>query len=205
MKRVKLPVQRLSAEFAAAGANREDRTVPMTFYTGAQVLQFNWRDGVHKLTLSMEPKHVRLGELKSGRAPFTRGHADANDPMATLGVISDPKIEAGKAKASVRFSRRPDVEPIFQDVLDGILANVSVGARLHKLKETTIEGDQMKSFLATDWEPFAVALVGVGADPGAHFAAAELAADCEIEQEQDEPDMGMAARRREIEIARLRG
>ncbi len=209
MGKIKLPIQQLEAEFAAADAKRDERTVPVTFYTGAKVLQFNWEKGLHNLILSMEPRHIRLGQLQSGRAPFTIGHADTNDPTATIGVISNPRIQGTKAKADVRFSKRADVEPIFNDVLDGILQNVSVGARLHKLKEVTKEGDQLKSFFALDWEPYAVALVGVGGDPGAHFAAAEdQIIECEIEFAQCAPpvipDLGMAARRREIEIARLR-
>ena len=182
MATIKLPLQRLEATFAAAEARTEDRTVPMTFYAGATVLQFNWEDGLHKLTLSMDPKSVKLKNLNSGKAPFTRGHADTNDPLATLGVIQQgsARIDGEQARALVRFSKRGDVEPIFQDVLDGVLANVSVGARLHKLKETTQDGDKMKSFIATEWEPYAVALVGVGADPGAHFTGAEFS-ECEVE------------------------
>lgn len=176
-----IPVQRIEAEFSAEAANRETRKVPMTFYAGSKVLQFNWDHGVHELKLSMDPKHVRLGTLSSGRAPFTLGHADTNDPLATLGVIENARIEDGRARADVRFSSRPDVQPILNDILDGITPNTSVGARLHKLKETTQEGDKIKSFLATDWEPFAVALVGVGADPGAHFAALETETECEVE------------------------
>ncbi len=152
----------------------------MRFYTGAKVLQFNFQHGLHNLMLSMDPKHVRLGMLNSGTAPFTKGHADSNDPEATIGVIESARIDNGIGVADVRFSRRADVEPIYQDVADGILRNVSVGAHLHRLKEITKEGDSMKSFLATDWEPFHVALVGVGADPGAHFAA-EADAECEID------------------------
>lgn len=175
-------MQRLEALFAAADANRNERTVPMTFYSGATVLRFDWEKGEHQLTLSLEPGHVRLNKLNSGRAPFTLGHVSANDPEATLGVISNARVEGKKAKADVRFSKRPDVQPIFEDVLDGILPNVSLGARLHKLKETTKEGDRMRSFLAIDWEPFAVALVGIGADQGAHFSAADAQdSDCEIE------------------------
>lgn len=206
MRTIKLPVQQLNAEFAAGEANRDERTVPMTFYSGAPVLQFNWQDGLHELTLSMEPAHIRLGMLKSGRAPFTLGHADTNDPLATLGVISNPVLLKSKARADVRFSKRPDVEPLYQDVLDGILSNVSVGAKLHKLKETTKDGAQMKSFLALDWEPYAVALVGVGADSGAHFAAV-APLECEVElcgSGRDMTGSGVAARYREIEIARLR-
>jgi hypothetical protein len=183
---MKVQTQHITAEFAAAAANRDSRSVPMTVYTGASVLQFNWQNGLHSLTLSMDPANVRLGKLNSGRAPFTNGHADANDPGATIGVISNARIEGGQVKADVRFSKRPDVEPIYNDVLDGILPNVSVGASLHKLKETTKEGDSMKSFLATDWEPFAVALVGLGADPGAHLGAAAhvVETDCEVEFNQ---------------------
>jgi hypothetical protein len=179
---MRIPIQQISAEFSARDAGAADRTVPMTFYTGAEVLQFNWQDGMHKLMLSMDPKHIRLGALNSGRAPFTLGHADSNDPLATIGVISNARVEGGRGKADVRFSKRPEADAVFQDIIDGILPNVSVGARLMKLKETTPEGAKMKSFLATDWEPFAVASVGVGADAGAHFAAAvEQDAECEIE------------------------
>lgn len=182
METVKLPLQQIEARFAAAQADRESRTVPMMFYTGSKVLQFSFSKGVHELQLSMDPRAVRLDALRSGRAPFTMGHASANDPGAVLGVISNPRIENGNAIADVRFSKRPEVEAIYQDVLDGILANVSVEASLHKLKETTKEGDAMRSFTATDWEPVAVALVAQGADPGARIAAAsEHSQDCEIE------------------------
>lgn len=182
MDRIRLPVQRLEAQFAAADGDRESRTVPMVFYSGAKVMQFSCENGVHELTLSMEPAHVRLEQLQSGRAPFTLGHASPNDPASTIGVIDNARIEAGKARADVRFSKRPEVDAILADVLDGIMANVSVGARLHRIKETTQEGYTMRSFVSTDWEPFAVALVGVGADPGAHFAAIDgETTDCEIE------------------------
>jgi len=173
--------QRLDAQFAATEASAESRTVPMVFYSGATVLQFNWESGIHELTLSMEDGAVDLSSMNSGRAPFTLGHADPNNPLATLGVIDNARVEKGKARADVRFSKRPDVDPIFADVIDRILQNVSVGAKLKKIKEVTQKGAKMRSFIATKWAPFAVALVGVGADPNAHFAAAEVSEECEIE------------------------
>lgn len=179
---IKLPAQQIEATFATAQANRVERTVPIQFYTGSKVLQFSFAKGIHELQLSMDPGAIRLGALKTGRAPFTKGHADANDPEAVLGVLSNPRIENGVGVADVRFSKRPDVEPILQDVLDGILANVSVEAALHKVKETTKEGDRMRSFVAVDWEPRAVALVAQGADPNARIAAsAQGENECEIE------------------------
>src|SRR4051794_5983786 len=117
--------QWLTAEFSQAEAN--GGAIPLVFYSGAKVLRFNYERGLHYLTLSMEPSHVRLGRLNSGTAPFTKGHADPNDPGATIGVIQSAELKAGAARAVVRFSKRPDVVPIEADVLDGILPNVSVG------------------------------------------------------------------------------
>jgi len=184
-RKVTLAHQRIDAVFAATEANREARTVPITFYSGATVLQFNWENGLYNLRLSMDPSHVRMHRLKSGTAPFTRGHASPNNPDAVIGVLENAELRKDSGRATVRFSKRADVEPIYQDVLDGILPNVSIEASLHKLKEITREGDKMKTFLATDWEPFAVAIVANGADPGAHVNASQSVqfSECEIETE----------------------
>jgi hypothetical protein len=182
MATIRIPIQRLEAQFAATEANRDERTIPMTFYAGAKVLQFNWDQGLHNLTLSMDPGAVRLNRLNSGKAPFTLGHADANQPMSTIGVVGNARVEGGRATADVRFSKRADVEPIFADVLDGILTNVSVGASILRMKEVTADGDKIKSFVASQWEPYAVALVSVGADPKACFSGStEAETECEIE------------------------
>jgi hypothetical protein len=183
MTTIKLPLQRLDAIFAASEANRDARTVPMVFYTGAKVLQFSWERGTHYLTLSLDTKAVRLKRLNSGSAPFTLGHASPDNPAAVIGIITNARIEGKRARADVRFSQNhPDAERYFQDVMDGILTNVSVEAALHKLSETTGENEKIRSFVAEDWEPTAVALVSQAADPGAHInASAEHFTDCTIE------------------------
>lgn len=182
-QKIQLAHQRLDAKFSTAEANREARTVPLTFYSGATVLQFNWENGLHNLKLSLDQGHVRMTRLQSGAAPFTRGHASPNDPGSVVGVIENAAMTNNGGKATVRFSKRADVEPLFADVLDGILQNVSVEASLYKLKEITANGDKIKTFLATDWEPYAVAIVANGADPGAHISAAQAVqfSECELE------------------------
>lgn len=183
MNKIQLPLQRIEAKFSVAKADRESRTVPMVFYSGSKVVQFSFGKGLHYLQMSMDAKSIRMSALQSGRAPFTNGHASANDPSAVLGVLSNPRLEDGVGMVDVRFSKRAEVEPIYQDVLDGVLPNVSMEAALHKLKEVTQEGEKIRSFVATDWEPIAVALVAQGADPNARIAAAsEQIAECEVEE-----------------------
>ncbi len=189
MEQHRIPHQYIEARLAADQADRENRTVPMVFYSGSPVLQFSWEHGMHNLTLSMEPGHVRMKRMKAG-APFTNGHADPNDPAAVIGRVQAARIEDGAAVADVRFSKRPEVDAILSDVLDGILENVSVEARLYRLKETTKDGDKMKSFLATDWEPTAVALVAQGADPNAKIQASDEVrfSECQIETRASSPE-----------------
>lgn len=182
MTTIRLAPQSIEAKFAAAEANADSRTVPVKWYTGATVKQFSWEKGLHNLTLTMDPSHVDMGRLQSGAAPFTRGHASPNDPGAVIGKVVQASLDAQAGTANVRFSKRPDVEPIFQDVVDGILANVSLEATIHAMKETTEEGDPIRSFIATKWEPTAIALVAQGADPGARInAAAEVEHEVEVE------------------------
>ncbi|MEN6533799.1 MAG: Mu-like prophage major head subunit gpT family protein [Bryobacteraceae bacterium] len=188
METRRIPHQYLEARFAAESADKEGRTVPMVFYSGSPVLQFNWDKGLHNLTLSMEPGHIRLKRMKAG-APFTRGHSDPNDPDSVIGRVTGARLENGAALADVRFSKRAEVDPILADIFDGILENVSVEARLYKLKETTKDGDKLKSFLATDWEPTAVALVALGADPNAKIKASDEVhfSECQIEERASSP------------------
>jgi hypothetical protein len=164
-----VPRQRLLAQLA--NTDSEKRTAEMTWYTGSTVRRYGW-GGPFNLTFSMDPAHIRMGRLSSGTAPLLDSHNDWR-LSDVIGVIDKAWIEGGVGKASVRFSNRDEVAPIWRDVEDGILRNASMGVTIHKLKETTKEGDQAKSYLAVDWEPEEVSVVPIGADPGAGFRASE--------------------------------
>lgn len=172
-----VPQQRLLVQLEKGDS--EKRTAEMTWYTGATVRRYGW-GGPFNLSFSMEPAHVRMGRLASGTAPLLDSHNDWR-LADVLGVIDKAWIEGGVGKASARFSNRDEVTPVWRDVEDGILRNASMGVAIHKLKETTKEGDQVKSYLAVDWEPEEVSVVPIGADPGAGFRASEQEQFFEIE------------------------
>jgi hypothetical protein len=179
VERGEVPRQQLRAVFARASADRETRTVEMTWYTGATVRRYGF-GGPFNLAFSMDPAHIRMGRLASGTAPLLDCHRDMK-LSDVIGVIEKAWIEDGRGKASVRFSKRDEVTPIWRDVEDGIICNASMGVTIHRLKETTKEDDQVKSYLAVDWEPEEVSVVPIGADPGAGFRASDGEEFFEIE------------------------
>ncbi|HOQ47743.1 MAG TPA: hypothetical protein PK157_20705, partial [Bryobacteraceae bacterium] len=160
--------ERLEARFEALDpAERDERTATLTWYTGAAVRRYDAR-GPYEMRFSMEPGAVRMGRLASGSAPLLNSHRDFTVDDV-IGVITRAWIENGQGKAAVRFSKRADVDPIWQDVQDGILRNASMGVAIHAVEDVTPQVAAMRQVLVTDWEPEEVSLVPVGADPGAGF------------------------------------
>lgn len=105
-------------------------------------------------------KSIRMQRLKSG-APLLMDHNTRDH----IGVIESVQIGDDRVgRAVVRFGKSARADEIFQDVIDGIRTNVSVGYVVHKakLEETSDEGPD--TYRVDDWEPFEVSLVSVPAD-----------------------------------------
>ncbi len=159
---------------AAIGAvNEDDRTVELVFSTGADVLRYDWMTGQRYIErLSMDPKNIRLQRLNSG-APLLDSHS-AFSIGHQMGVVVDGSaaVDGKKGTARVRFSKRGDVEPFYQDVRDKIIRNVSVGYRVHRFEETQGK-NELPIRLATDWEPYEISLTPMGADNGAKMRSSK--------------------------------
>lgn len=152
---------------AIAAVDDSDRTVDLIFSTGADVVRADWGTGERYMErLSLNPTHVRLDRLNAG-APLLNNH-NAETLRDQIGVVvaGSAIVDGREGRASVRFSKRPDVTPLYQDVRDRIVRNVSVGYRVHRFEETRRVGD-LPLRLATDWEPYEISLVPMGADAGA--------------------------------------
>lgn len=161
----------LRAEVRADSVDVEGRTMEVVFSTGAPIVRYDWmRDTRYIETLGLEPKNVRLKRLNNS-APLldTHGSYQISNVFGVV-VPGTGRLEGGKALAQVRFSKRADVEPYFQDAKDGILKNVSVGYHVHRYARTPAaqEGEPELRH-AVDWEPYEVSIVPIGADDGAKF------------------------------------
>lgn len=168
---------------ADVGAVDEDaRTVDLIFSTGADVVRYDWMTGERYIErLSMKPQHVRLQRLNSG-APLLNTHS-SYELRDQLGVVVDgsASVNGKTGLARVRFSKRDDVEPIYRDVLDKIVRNVSVGYRVHKFEEERGEDKKLPIRTAVDWEPYEISMVPMPADTGAQVRAKQVETNaCEI-------------------------
>ena len=103
---------------------------------------------------------IRELRLKSG-APLLVGHDTADQ----VGVVEDYEISPDKKlRILARFGRSARAEEIWQDVLDGIRRNTSVGYIIHDLVLVKSE-EGVNTYRVTDWEPLEGSLVPVPADP----------------------------------------
>lgn len=167
MPELLLPTQHRAASFEPTSYNAEERSIEVLWTTGATVRRVDWWDGAYDEQLITEPASVRLARLNDG-APFLNTHStwDLGDVIGAV-VPGSARIERGEGYARVRLSAAPEHESIVRNILDGIIRNISVGYRIHKVERIEEEG-KPDLVRVVDWEPFELSAVPVGADPGAH-------------------------------------
>jgi hypothetical protein len=184
-RRIDQPLQTRLAPVTAI--NVEQRTVDLVWTTGARVRRRRWVDWdrfeEYMEELSVQPGHVRLERLNNG-APLLNTHGRWN-LADVIGVVQEgtARLDGGKGLGTVRFSERDEVKPIFKDVTDKIVRNVSVGYAVYKVEK--LPPDERSEGLpierAIDWEPMELSLVPIGADAGAGVRAEQQRTfPCEI-------------------------
>lgn len=171
---VQIAPRLLRADVRAESVNQSARTVDLVFSTGAPVRRFDWASGDTYLeTLSLVPGTVRLDRLNNG-APFLNSHnAEQVDNVLGVVVAGSARVADDQAMATIRFSKRAEVEPVWQDVRDGILRNVSVGYVVHRYEVTMATKDTPQVRHAVDWEPYEISAVPIPADAGAQVRDAD--------------------------------
>lgn len=191
-------VPQLSFRAALGNINADRRTVDLVWTTGARVLRMDWWSGQRFYEeLSLDPAHVRMGRLQKGGAPLLDSHSSYS-LRSVLGVVESATLKKSEGTATVRFSKRAEVEPIFQDVRDGVIRNVSVGYKIFKMEELPEKAaDGLRVYRAIDWEPAEVSIVPMGADADAGIRSDSPKNSCVIitreESTQMNKDPGPAA------------
>ncbi len=135
----------------------EERTVDVSFSSEEPVERWFGNE-----ILDHSPESVNLGRLQSGGAVLVD-----HDHTDHVGVVESAVIDSDrKGRAKVRFGNSTRANEIWQDVVDGIRHNISVGYRIDKMK---LEGEQdgIETYRATSWTPFEISFVAIPADTSA--------------------------------------
>lgn len=171
----------MRADVVPGSLNEDARTVDVVWSTGARVKRYDWFDGPFYEELSMDPKHVRMGRLESGRAPVLLQHNSYN-PAAHQGVVERAAIQGGKGTATLRFLKDDaDADKTWNKIRQGVLTSVSVGYTVHRVEETKGTDGSLPVRKAIDWEPYEISPVSMPADPAAHMRSdARITNPCEF-------------------------
>ena len=178
---VDLPIRLRDAQISAATANKEARSVEVIWSTGQRARAYVPQLGFIQEELDMSPAAVRMERLASGRAPLLDKHSGWS-VRDVLGRVAEAALADGVGTGRVEFSRRAEVEPIWQDVQDKILSQISVGYRVYRYAPIDLTAEP-PIYRAVDWEPFELSLCPVAVDTGAGVRSADLPTNpCEISQ-----------------------
>jgi len=107
--------------------------------------------------LDHNERSIDLSFARSGTMPLLLDH----DPRQQIGVVEDVNLDgsARRLRATVRFGRNGLAKEVFDDVVDGIRRNISVGYHVNSMVE---EG--ANSYRVDNWLPMEVSVVSIPAD-----------------------------------------
>lgn len=130
----------------------DDRRVRMSISSEMPVDRF-----VGKEILDHSASAIDMEFLRSGRAPLLLDH----DPSQQIGVVESVELDeqSRRLRAVVRFGKNARAAEIYDDVKDGIRANVSIGYFVRKYQT---EGKGVTR--AMEWSPVEVSIVSLPAD-----------------------------------------
>lgn len=102
---------------------------------------------------------MNLEFLNSGRAPLLLDH----DMEKQIGVVESVELDenARRLRASVRFGKGEKSSEVFNDVVDGIRQNISVGYRVDKKVERE---DDPEDYYRVATTPMEISIVSIPAD-----------------------------------------
>lgn len=106
------------------------------------------------------PAAVDLSFLNSGNAPLLDSHDRYSGLKAQIGVVMRAWLDKKRLYVEVRFSRKDHAQEVMQDVIDGIVKNVSVGYTVMK----TEVSENPDEYRVIRWQPTEASFVSIPAD-----------------------------------------
>lgn len=186
-----LPLQTRLATLQPRSANADTRTIEVVWSSGAAVKRYDfWSDEAFYEQLDLAG--ANLSRLNAG-APVLNSHQDwgLNN---VIGVVERAWIDGDEGRAELRLSDRADVEPIWRDLQNGILRNVSIGYAVDTAERIRAEkkGDP-DTLMVRAFTPAEISIVPIPADYRAQVRAESPVYSVEIKEPVMDLDVEAAA------------
>jgi hypothetical protein len=171
----------LAAQMAPETVNAENRTVDVIWFTGIDVQRYSYMEGPY--LLKFDPKGADLSLLNSG-APVLDDHVDYEGAEGQKGVVEKAWVDGSNYKATLRFSKRPEIDGLWQDIQDKIVQKFSMGVELLEITDTRDTNGQLMTRTATKWRPYELSIAPLPAD----FGTTTLSSAQPLEATTTEPE-----------------
>jgi hypothetical protein len=171
-----------AASFAPSSFDAAKRSVNVIWSTGAARQLYDF-EGPFTERLDMSPEAVNLSQLRG--APVLNSH-DRFDVRSILGAVENPSVDGNQGIATLRFSERPEVQGIVQDIGAGIINRVSVGYSVQRW-DTAKDAAGNRTKTATRWTPAEISFTAIPADAGARTRA-DGGEECDCPEGTDPED-----------------
>ncbi len=147
----------------AAIIDEKSRRVRLSFSSEIPYLRNSLFDDPWIEVLGHDEGEIVMDRIGSGNAPLLWGH-DQFERENNIGVVEKAWTQNGRGMAEVRLSARPDMDGLMQDLVDGIVRNVSVGYQIHERTLVNKNDSGPSEYRVTRWTPLEISLVSVPAD-----------------------------------------
>ena len=158
-----------SAKVERAHIDEDQREIRLSFSSEEPYARYSMEHGDYMEVLGHRDGEIELDFIGSGTAPLLLDHDHKNQ----IGVVKTVEVSDGRGEALVKVSRSAAATEIWNDVLDGIRSNVSVGYYVTKQQVEEEKRDGTKVVRATSWKPIEVSLVSIPADKTVGVGRAE--------------------------------
>jgi len=161
-----------SIDPAADGSTGEDdglMRLTITCSSEIPYLRDNWWDDPWIEVLGHKPDECDLSRFNGGAgvllANHNRWNAVGNTPLAGIGAIEAARLIGDKQEIDIAISRREALADLRQDIVDGLVRNVSIGYLINeRILVRQGKDGEADEYRVTNWLPYEVSLVDIPAD-----------------------------------------
>lgn len=160
METLEIQTRRLPAALAPSSYDAKTRTFEAIVTTGAGVKRVD-SAGIYTEVLDV----ASINPAAMIGLPVLVDHNPSFD--SHVGTITAARVEGGNLIASIKLTSDSSADPVARKVEDGVLNSMSLGYRVGKWTEKTVNGARVRT--AGEIQPVEASLVATPADSGARI------------------------------------